>query len=114
MEASVENRKQLINFFQTTLEKICNDLVPASSKTVPYIQCPHCDNLHLNLRNLFERRAQLCDMKSVRRDYYQDLFTDFQCMQRCVSLAYYVVTIFIVVFTVTSKPEEPVKGEMLR
>ena len=114
METSAENRKQLIGFFHTTLEKICNDLVPASSKPVPYIQCPHCDDLHLNLRNVFEGRAQLCDMKSVPWDYYQDLFRDFQCMQLCVLLAYCIVTIFVVVFTVTSKPEEPVKGEMLR
>ena len=85
METSAENRKQLVNFFQTTLEKICNDLVPASSKPVPYIKCPHCDNLHLILRNLLEGRAQLCNLKSVPRDYYQDLFRDFHCM--CILVA---------------------------
>ena len=79
MERSAENRKQLIDFFQTTLEKICHDLIPASSKPVPYIQCPHCNKVHLKLRNLLEGRAQLCNMKSVPREYYQDLFRDFQC-----------------------------------
>ena len=79
MKRSAEHRKQLVDFFQTTLEKVCNDLIPASSKPVPYIQCPHCDNLHLKLRNLLEERAQLCGIKSVHPDYYQDLFRDFSC-----------------------------------
>ena len=79
MKRSAEHRKQLVDFFQITLEKICKDLIPASSKPVPYIQCPHCDNLHLKLRNLFEERAQLCGIYSVHPDYYQNLFRDFQC-----------------------------------
>ena len=78
MKKSAENRKQLIDFFQTTLEKICNDIIPASSKPIPYIQCPHCDTVHLKLRNLLEGRALLCNMKSVPQDYYQDLFREFQ------------------------------------
>ena len=79
MKKSAENREQLIEFFQTTLEKICIDLIPASSKPVPYIQCPHCNKIHLKLRNVLEGRAQLCDTKSVPPDYYQDLFREFQC-----------------------------------
>ena len=78
MKKSSENRKQLIDFFQTTLEKICNDLIPASSKPIPYIQCPHCDKVHLKLRNLLEGRALLCNMIPVHQDYYQDLFREFQ------------------------------------
>ena len=74
IKKSAENRKQLIDFFQTTLEKICNDIIPASSKSIPYIQCPHCDAVHLKLRNLLEGRALLCNMKSIPQDYYQDLF----------------------------------------
>ena len=80
MKKSGENRKQLIDFFQTTLEKICNDIIPASSKPIPYIQCPHCDTVHLKLRNLLEGRALLCKthMIPVPQDYYQDLFREFQ------------------------------------
>ena len=78
MKKSAENCKQLIDFFQTTLGKICNDLIPASSKPIPYIQCPHCDKVHLKLRNLLEGRALLCNMIPVHQDYYQDLFREFQ------------------------------------
>ena len=78
MKKSAENRKQLIDFFQTTLEKICDDLIPASSKPIPYIQCPHCDKVHLKLRNLLEGRALLCNMISVHQGYYQDLFRECQ------------------------------------
>lgn len=79
MEESAKNRKQFIDFFQTTLEKICNDMIPAASKPVPYIQCPHCNSIHLKLKIVLERRAQLCNMKSIPKDYYQDLFRDFHC-----------------------------------
>ena len=78
MKKSAENRKQLIDFFQTTLENICNDLIPGSSKPIPYIQCPHCDKVHLKLRNLLEARSLLCNMIPVHQDYYQDLFREFQ------------------------------------
>ena len=78
MKMSAENRKQLIDFFQTALEKICNDLIPASSKPIPYIQCPHCDKVHLKLRNLLEGRTLLCNMVSVHQHYYEDLLREFQ------------------------------------
>ena len=79
IEESTKNRKHLIDFFQTMLEKICDDMIPAASKPVPYIQCPHCNKVHLKLINLLEGHAQLCNMKSIPRDYYQDLFRDFHC-----------------------------------
>ena len=78
MKKSAEYRKQLIDFFQAALEKICNDIIPASSKPIPYIQCPHCDTIHLKLRNVLEGRALLCNMIPVHQDYYQDLFRKFQ------------------------------------
>ena len=78
MKKSAENRKQLINFFQETLEKICKDMIPASSRPLPYIQCPHCDKVHLKLKNVLESRAQLCSIYSIDQDYYQDLFRNFQ------------------------------------
>ena len=78
MKKSAESRKQLIDFFQETLEKICKDMIPASSKPVPYIQCPHCDKVHLKLKKVLEGHAQLCNMNSLPYDYYQDIFRNFQ------------------------------------
>lgn len=80
MEKSAENRKELIDVFQETLDNICKDLIPASSKPIPYIQCPHCDKVHLKLRYLREERGWLCNMVTIDRDYYQDLFRNFQGM----------------------------------
>ena len=85
MKKSAENRKELIDFFQAMLEKICHDLIPASSKPIPHIQCPHCDKVHLKLRNALEGRTMLCSMKPIRQDYYQDLFTDSQGNSLAVS-----------------------------
>ena len=80
IKKSAENRKQLIDFFRATLEKICNDLIPASSKPVIYIQCPHCDTIHLKLKNLLEGRALLCSLMDmpIPQDYFQNLFREFQ------------------------------------
>ena len=80
IENSAENRKQPIEFFETTLEKICKDLMPASGKPVPYIKCPHCDKMHLKLKNLCEGRSLHCNAESIPLDYYQDLFRDLQGM----------------------------------
>ena len=78
MQKSAVKRKEIVFFFQTTLEKICKDLTPASGKPVPYIQCPHCDKIHLRLKNVLEGRAQLCNIDTIPQDYYQDLFEDLQ------------------------------------
>ena len=108
MKNSAENRKQLIDFFQTTLEKICNDLIPASSKPIPYIQCPHCDKVHLKLKNLLEGRTLLCNMISVHQDYYQYLFREFQG----TILAIYVrnTGYIFVIYTVSNKSKQLNKG----
>ena len=78
MRKSAENRKQLIDYFQTMLEKICHDLIPASSKPIPYIQCPHCDKVHLKLMNALEGHTLLCSMIPIPQGYYQDLFRECQ------------------------------------
>ena len=79
MKKSAKNRKHLVDFFQVMLENICHDLIPASSKPIPYIQCPHCDRVHLKLRNALEGRTLICNMIPIHNGYYQDLFREFQC-----------------------------------
>ena len=95
MKKSAENRKLLIGFFQTTLEKICHDIIPASSKPIPYIQCPHCDQAHLKLRNLLEEREMFCNMVPVHQDYYQDLFRE--CQGTLLALYYSSIACYIFV-----------------
>ena len=96
MKKSAENRKHLIDFFQTMLEKICHDLIPASSKPIPYIQCPHCDKVHLKLRNALEGRAVMCNMTPVCKDYYQDLFRECQGIRLAIYFSFcIVIAIFI-------------------
>ena len=111
MKKSAENRKHLINFFQTMLEKICHDLIPASSKPIPYIQCPHCDKVHLKLRNALEGRALMCNMIPIHKDYYQDLFREYQGMYVhkyiCTSIVVYnSVLQFYSVVTISKKYDQ--------
>jgi len=90
LKNSAENRKQLIEFFETTLEKICKDLMPASCKPVSYIKCLNCDKMHLKLKNVCEGRSLHCNMEPIPLDYYQDLFRDLQgtYVNRCNDVWY--------------------------
>ena len=74
MQASTENSRKLIDFFQFTLEQTCQEFMPASAKPVAYTACPHCDELHIKYKSLLEGRHLLCDMKPIPSDYYQSLF----------------------------------------
>ena len=73
-QSSGESRKQLIYFFQTMLNDTCQVFMPASAKPIAYTPCPHCNELHIKYEKLLEGRPQLCGLKSVPSDYYQDLF----------------------------------------
>ena len=75
-EKSAENRKQLVEFFQSTLEKIRQEFMGAARKPIPYVQCPYCPDLHIKYTNLF--KGDVCDTKSIPLDYYQDLFTNIK------------------------------------
>ena len=64
----------LIDFFQNMLKQTCEAFMPASAKPIAYTPCPHCDKLHIKYNDLWEGYPQLCNMKSIPPDYYQDLF----------------------------------------
>ena len=75
-QSSTDSRKQLIEFFQIMLDQTCDVFMPASPKPVAYIPCPYCSELHIRYKNLLEKRPQLCEIKSIPSDYYQDLIMD--------------------------------------
>ena len=77
-EMSAENRKDLVKFFQSTLEQIRQEMMAAATKPVCYIPCPHCPDLHIKYTNIFEGRAQLCKTTSIPLNYYQDLYQNIQ------------------------------------
>ena len=77
-ETSAKNRSELMEFFQSTLEQICQEVMAAATKPVGYVPCPHCPKLHIKFTNLFKGGVQLCKTKSVPLDYYQDLFKSIQ------------------------------------
>ena len=86
-EMSAEHRKDLVKFFQSTLEQICQEMMAAATKPVCYIPCPHCSDFHIKYTNLFEGRAQLCKTKSIPLNYYQDLYQNIQGMYVCTYLS---------------------------
>ena len=77
---SAINRKELLEFFQSTLEQIRKDIMAASAKPILYVDCPYCPNLHIKYTNLFEQRTQLCNTSTelIPPDHYQDLFKNVQ------------------------------------
>ena len=77
-ESSAVHRKQLLEFFQTTLEQIRKQIMAAATKPIPYVECPFCPNLHIKYVNLFKGGVQLCKTESLPLDYYQDLFKNIQ------------------------------------
>ena len=72
-EASAEHRKELLEFFQSTLEQIRQDFMSAAAKPVCYIPCPLCPSLHIKLTNFLKGGVQLCKTESIPQDHYQDL-----------------------------------------
>ena len=64
----------LIDFFQNMLKQTCEVFMPALAKPIAYTPCPYCDELHIKYNDLREDCPQLCNMKSIPPDYYQDLF----------------------------------------
>lgn len=84
---SADNRKELVEFFQSTLEQTQKQIMAAATKPVTYVKCPHCPNLHIKYANLFKGRQQLCKTKTecIPLDYYQDLFENIQGMNNSFS-----------------------------
>ena len=70
-EDSAQHRKVLLEFFQSTLEKIRNEFMVAAAKPIGYIPCPHCSSLHIKF---IKRGVQLCNAEIIAEDYYRDLY----------------------------------------
>ena len=77
---SPKHRKELVKFFQTTLEQIRKEIMAAATKPILYVECPYCSKLHIKYANLFKGGSQMCQAKPVPRNYYQDLFKNIQGM----------------------------------
>ena len=76
--ASAKHRKDLMKFFQATLENIRKDIMPAAAKPILYVECPYCHNLHIKYANLFKGGTQVCKTESIPQKYYHDLFKTIQ------------------------------------
>ena len=83
-ETSAENRVELMEFFQSTLEQIHQQIMPAATKPVAYVPCPYCTNLHIKYINLVKGGTQLCKTEPISLKYYQGLFKMFKVVTRIV------------------------------
>ena len=86
-KTSAENRVELMEFFQSTLEQIHQQIMPAATKPIAYVPCPHCSNLHIKYINLFKGGTQLCKTKPIPLEYYQDLFQNVKGIVTCIVVA---------------------------
>jgi len=91
-EESAENRKQLVDFFQSALEQICQEIMAAAKRPIVYIKCPHCSKLHIKYTNFLEGRTQLCGVKSISPSYYQDLYSKLVTFSTMLNSLIYIVT----------------------
>ena len=78
MRDSAQHRKILLEFFQSTMEKIFQEFMAAAAKPICYIPCPYCSELHIKFANLFKGGVQLCKTRIVPQSYYQDLLNEAQ------------------------------------
>ena len=76
--ASAKNRKELLKFFQTTLEQIRKEFMAAATKPTLYVDCPYCPDLHIKYANLLKGGVQMCKTVTIPQNYYQDLFKNIQ------------------------------------
>ena len=79
-EASVQIRKELIEFFQSTLEQIRQEFMAAAAIPICYIPCPYCPELHIKFTNLLKGGVQICDTATISQDYYQGLYNNTEGM----------------------------------
>ena len=77
-DSSAKQRTDLLQYFQTKLDEIMTDFMPAAKKPVAYIPCYHCNELHAELQLLLKRQQQHCPIKDqpIPKQYYTDLITD--------------------------------------
>ena len=82
--ASAKNRKELLKFFQTTLEQIRKEFMAAATKPILYVDCPYCPDLHIKYANLLKGGVQMCKTVTIPQNYYQDLFKNIQGIYKYV------------------------------
>ncbi|XP_065893921.1 uncharacterized protein [Dysidea avara] len=77
-EHSAKERRDLLEFFQSKLEEIVTDFMPASKMPIAYIPCFYCDQLHARVEVLLEGKQLRCPVKDkpLPKDYYCSLVTD--------------------------------------
>ena len=80
---SAKNRKELMKFFQKTLEQIRKEFMAAATKPTLYVECPYCTDVHIKYDNLYKRGVQICKTMTIPQDYYQDLFKNIQGIYTC-------------------------------
>jgi len=70
----LQNRWNLVEFFNAKLQKITATFMPASSRPECYIPCNLCPKLHLKLDEIRANQNPLCCFRGrLAPDYYQDL-----------------------------------------
>jgi len=57
---SATHRIELLQDFQSKLDKVMEDFMNASRKAEAYIPCPDCPKLHFKYKWLCEKRVQRC------------------------------------------------------
>ena len=79
---SAKNRKELVKFFQATLEQIRKEIMAAATKPTLYVECPFCTDVHIKYDNLL-KGVHICKTRTIPQDYYQDLFKNIQGIYTC-------------------------------
>ena len=71
------HRRELLQFFQSELEVVMEDIMNATSKPVAYIPCYYCSQLHVELE-LLQEEQQYCPENTllIPKKHYLDLITD--------------------------------------
>ena len=80
---SAKNRKDLVKFFQATLEQVRKEIMAAATKPTLYVECPFCTDVHIKYDNLLKRGVQICKTTTIPQDYYQDLFKNIPGIYIC-------------------------------
>ena len=78
IDHSAKQRKELLKYFQSKLDELMTEFMPAAKKPVANLPCYHCDQLHVELQLLLKGKQQHCPIKDqpIPKQYYTDLITD--------------------------------------
>ena len=105
---SAKNRKDLVKFFQATLEQVRKEIMAAATKPTLYVECPFCTDVHIKYDNLLKGGVQICKTMTIPQDYYQDLFKNIQGIYTCL------ITIKFNIISVGVSITEQLRGKHFR